>query len=70
MNMDFILYILLIMIFYDLSIHLIYLLGFEKFFLGRRINYWPEWSGRKYQRFWSGFWGLAFILLLIYIVFK
>jgi len=24
----------------------------------------------RYQRFWASFWGLAFILILIYILFK
>ncbi len=70
MKLDFILYILAVMIFYDLSIHLIYLLGFEKFFLERKINYWPAWSGHKYQIFWSLYWGTAFILFLVHFLFR
>lgn len=64
---SFIPYILALMIIYDFSIHLIYLLGMEEFFLKRKINYWPEWEGRKYQVFWSIFWGIALVLILIYI---
>jgi len=58
------------MIFYDFSIHLIYFFKKEKFFLKRKINYWPEWSGRKYQTFWVLFWGSALLLLLTYTLSK
>ena len=68
MNIEILLYLVLAMIIYDFSIHLIYLLGKEKPFLKRRINYWPEWPGRKYQIFWTLFWGLASIILLSYII--
>lgn len=64
------LYLVLIMILYDLSIHLIYFFKKENFFLKRKINYWPEWSGRKYQTFWILFWGTAFMALLVYILIK
>ena len=62
-----VLYILAIMIFYDLSIHLLYMAGFEQFFLKRKINYWPELHGKKYQVFWAAYWGIAFIIILIYL---
>lgn len=68
MNQELFLYILLVMIGYDLLIHLVYLCGFEQFFLKRKINFWPEWIGRKYQIFWSLFWGTAFALVLGYIL--
>jgi hypothetical protein len=59
------LYIVLAMVAYDLSIHLVYLFKKEQFFLERSINFWPEWSGRPYQIFWCLFWGIAFVLLSI-----
>lgn len=65
---EIILYLLAIMIFYDFSVHVIYLLKFEKFFLKRKINYWPEWGGKKYQIFWSIYYGIALALLLIYLL--
>ncbi len=68
-------YIALGMIFYDLSIHIVYLFGKQNFFLKRKLNYWPEWNrsdmkraNLRYQQFWSLFWGIAFILLLVYLV--
>ncbi|TSC69463.1 MAG: hypothetical protein G01um101456_144 [Parcubacteria group bacterium Gr01-1014_56] len=68
MRQDFFLYIVLGMIGYDLLIHLIYFFGVEQFFLKRKINFWPEWSGLKYQTFWTLFWGIAFLSLLIYML--
>lgn len=63
--MDTALYLVIAMVVYDLSIHLLYLFGLETFFLRRGLNYWPEWTGRKYQAFWSCFWGTALIILLL-----
>lgn len=60
-------YIVTLMIFYDLSIHAVYLFGFEKFLLKRKINFWPELNGKKYQIFWTTYWGIAFILAFLYI---
>ncbi len=70
MSLNFVLPLLVLMIAYDLSIHIIYLLGFEDFFLKRKINYWPRWHwrGRKYQLFWATYWSIALILALIYIL--
>lgn len=59
----------LAMVAYDWSIHLVYLFGKERLFLDRKINYWPNWTGHKYQVFWSIFWGTAFVLLLFYLTF-
>jgi len=63
-------YIIALMILYDLSIHIIYLLGKEDFFLKRKLNYWPQWHGVKYQIFWTIYWGITLILMLIYIILK
>lgn len=68
MNHDIILYILVAMIAYDLSIHVIYLFRKESFFLERNIHYWPEWSGRPYQVFWAIYWGFALVLLTGYLI--
>ena len=62
-------YIVLAMIAYDFSIHLIYLLGKQDFFLKRNLNYWPERiSKKRYQQFWTTFWGTAVVLLLAHLV--
>lgn len=58
----------MVMILYDLSIHLIFLFGKQDFWLKRGINYWPEGSKRQYQIFWSAFWSIAFLLLLASII--
>jgi len=63
------------MVVYDFSIHLIFLFGKEGFFIKQHLNYWPEWedkniSKKRYQQFWTAFWGIAVILLLIYIIDK
>ena len=52
------------MIAYDLSIHIIYLFKKEEYFLVRNINYWPNWTGFRYQIFWSSFWAIALALLV------
>ena len=66
-------YIVLAMILYDWSIHLLFLFGKQDFFLERGINYWPEWkdksiSKKRYQQFWSTFWGIALAFLVIYLL--
>ncbi len=66
-------WIVLVMIAYDFSIHLIFLLKKQHLFLDRGLNYWPEWkdkniSQRRYQQFWSLFWSTAFVLLLVYLL--
>ncbi len=55
------------MVAYDLLIHIIYLFGWEHFFLKRKLHFWPEWHGLKYQAFWTLFWGAALCLLLSYL---
>ena len=58
------------MIFYDFSLHLIELFfGTEK---ARNLKYyWPAFHNRKiYTTFWTVYWGIAFILLLIYLLFR
>ena len=71
--MENLIYIVLAMIVYDFSIHLIFLLKKQDFFLDRGLNYWPEWKDDKnatvyYQRFWTAYWGLAWVLLILYLV--
>lgn len=87
MSLDFILYILLIMIFWDFSLHILELFKWDRKLINSKSffsYYYPHFRWRKtpngaierqnwqilYQRFWITFWGLAFIFLLIYIMFK
>ncbi len=72
---ELILYILLIMIFYDFSLHLLELfLGLDK--VKKLKPYWPSWlfiRNKKFDRklytiFWILYWLLALILLLSYIL--
>lgn len=70
MNLDFILYILAVMIFYDFSCHYLRLtLGLER---ARKLKYyWPTFlvgKEKRYNIFWTTYWGIVFILLLIYIL--
>ena len=54
--------ILLLQIFYDFSLHLIELLGIQKFF----PYYFPYFPNRLfYSIFWTSYWGVAFILSLV-----
>ena len=70
MLLDFASYVLLVMIFYDFSLHFIELMGWQMFFVARRnifSYYWPVPNNRKnYTIFWTAYWGIAFVLLLIY----
>jgi hypothetical protein len=81
MNLDFILYILAGMIFYDFSLHVYDLLhAFKKTKakhpLGAYLifDYFSKGNEEKkakvYQVFWTIYWGLAFILLLAYLLFR
>lgn len=87
MNLDFILYILAAMIFWDFSCHVVELFKWDiKLLQSKSIfsYFYPHFRWRKtpnrpaerqnwqrlYQRFWVTFWGLAFILVLIYLIFK
>ncbi|MBN1503058.1 hypothetical protein JW930_05930 [Candidatus Woesearchaeota archaeon] len=69
--MDIIIVSLLVMLAYDLSIHIIYLFRKEQFFFKRKINYWPDFGqGKnfnrlKYDLFWTVYWGIAFILIIL-----
>lgn len=67
---EIILYLLLIMIFYDFSLHLLRLtLGLDK---ARKIKYyWPTFLIKRrkgYDVFWTTYWLIAFILLIIYFL--
>lgn len=68
--MTVLLWLVIAMIIYDFSIHLIFLLGKQDYFLNRKLNYWPEWSGAnsklRYQQFWTAYWGFAALLLIAY----
>ncbi len=87
MNLDFILYILAVMIFWDFSLHVIELLNLApKFTRSKSIfsYYFPHLRWRKslngpierenwrklYNCFWTTYWGIAFILLIIYLIIK
>ena len=66
-------YIVALKVFYDFSIHLIFLLNKQEFFMKRHLNYWPEWqdksiSKKRYQQFWSTYWAVALVLLLAYFL--
>lgn len=66
-------YMVLAMIVYDLSVHIIFLMNKQDFFLKRGLNYWPEWKDKnkakvRYQQFWTAFWGMAAVLLLIHLL--
>jgi len=63
-------WIVLAMIIYDLSIHLVYTFGFDKWIIKRKLNWWLLWYGMKYQKFWISYWTLAFILLAVYLIFR
>lgn len=81
---DYILYILAIMIFWDLSIHVI-----DKFKMGiwfknsksKLSYYYPHFWGKppfvseecgrmRYDYFWISYWGIALTLLITYIILK
>ncbi len=87
MNLDIILYIVAIMIFWYFSLHVIELFGLDSRFIRSKSifsYYYPHFrwikshNGPKerpkwnlfYQRFWVIFWGSAFFLLIIYLIFK
>ena len=70
MALDIILYVLLIMVFYDFSLHLLeFVLGRNR---ARKIKYyWPRFligKRKTYTKFWTIYWGIAFFLILIYII--
>lgn len=87
MHTDIILYLLLVMIFWDFSLHVLELFGLDSKLIKSKSflsYYYPHFRWIKtpsgpiarqnwfmfYQKFWVTFWGLAFMLLLIYIIFK
>lgn len=87
MNLDFVLYFLAVMIFWDFSLHVIMLFGWEvKLTRSKSIfsYYFPHLYWKKtlngpvqrenrrkiYDRFWTAYWGLAFIILIIYLIIK
>jgi len=61
-------YIIIAMIVYDLSIHLIYLLNANEWIIKRKLNWWLNWWGLKYQIFWIIYWLIALMLMIIYVV--
>ncbi len=68
--MTVILYILTAMIFYDFSLHFLRLiLGLEQ---ARKLKfYWPIFligNQKRYEIFWTIYWGTAFILTISYII--
>lgn len=81
MALDFILYIITIMIFYDFSLHIVDLLRSYKKIkrrmhplpIGTLFDYISKGNIEKRQQirqiFWNIYWGIAFILMLIYFIF-
>ena len=70
MALDVILYIVGVMIFYDFSLHLLRLImGLEK---ARKIKYyWPTFligKTKRYEIFWAVYWGIALVLVIVYIM--
>lgn len=59
--------IIIFMIIYDLSIHLVYTFNKDKLLIKSKLNWWPPWYGIKYQVFWITYWSIALILMLIHI---
>jgi hypothetical protein len=83
--MEYLLYVLATMIFWDFSIHVIELFDKQSLFLKSRSPfsyYYPHLSYKKspqgpvlrenrnmlYQRFWVGYWGIALLLVLTYLI--
>ena len=62
-----ILYIIILMILYDLSIHFVYLFNFDKKIIKKNLNWWFNWWGIKYQIFWMIYWLIALFLMIIYV---
>lgn len=70
-------WMVMLLILYDLSIHFVYLIHKESFFLKNRLNWWPDWNRwdkkgrrRRYQIFWNTYWAIAFILMAMYLILK
>ena len=62
-----ILYIIVAMIIYDLSVHFVYLFNLDEKIIKVKLNWWLNWWGLKYQVFWIIYWSIALILMLVYI---
>lgn len=67
---EIILYILFAVIFYDFSLHLLRLmLGLKR---ARKIRYyWPTFlveNKKGYEIFWTIYWGIALVLIVIYFI--
>lgn len=56
--------IAVIMIAYDLLIHLLHLVFTREFFQKRKIIFWPVIYGKFYDLFWSLYWIVVIILVL------
>lgn len=73
--MNFVLYILAIMILYDLQLHIIETIIGDKQKAMKNQYYWPpakifcDDSDYFYNIFWTIYWLIAFILLFVYIIF-
>ena len=67
---DFIPYIIIVMIVYDLSVHFIYLTNRDEWIIKRKLNWWPNWWEKKYQIFWISYWIIALILMIFYLIIK
>jgi len=61
-------YVVLFMIAYDLSIHFVYFFKWDKLIIKRKLNWWFNYWGIKYQLFWIIYWSIALLFLLAYII--
>lgn len=60
--------IVLMMVIYDLSIHVVFLLSIEDFLIKNKINWWPNFKNlnkKIYQIFWVSYWSIAVVLMII-----
>ncbi|MBP6857533.1 hypothetical protein KBC25_03865 [Candidatus Pacearchaeota archaeon] len=63
-------YLILLMIIYDLSVHFVYAFKFDEKIIKKKLNWWPNLWGDKYQAFWITYWVIALVLVIIYIAFR
>jgi hypothetical protein len=56
-------HIVILMISYDLLIHLAHLIFTREYLMSKRIIFWPVLYGRMYDYYWSVYWGIVLILV-------
>lgn len=59
-------YVIALMVGYDALLHLLFLVGIGQRLDERGIRVWPEHdTEREYDLFWSVYWGLCLLLVLV-----